>query len=48
MSKRKYTHMKEIEPELLAMRKAGYTRQEMADKPGLKKTDQEQDHPPYP
>ena len=35
MSKRKYTHIKEIEPELLAMRKAGYTRQEIADKLGL-------------
>ena len=29
--------MKEIEPELLAMRKAGYTRQEIADKVGLEK-----------
>ena len=37
MSKRKYTHIKEIEPELLAMRKAGYTRQEIADKFGLEK-----------
>ncbi len=37
MSKRKYTHIKEIEPELLAMRKDGYTRQEIADKLGLEK-----------
>ena len=38
MSKRKYTHIKEIEPELLAMRKAGYTRQEIADHFGLEKS----------
>ena len=37
MSKRKYTHIQEIEPELLAMREAGYTRQEIADKLGLEK-----------
>ena len=37
MSKRKYTHIKEIEPELVSMREAGYTRQEIADKFGLEK-----------
>lgn len=37
MSKRKYTHIKEIETELLAMREAGYTRQEIADQLGLEK-----------
>ena len=37
MSKRKYAHMKEIESELVAMRQAGYTRQEIADKFGLEK-----------
>ena len=37
MSKRKYTHIKEIESELLAMREAGYTRQEIADQFGLEK-----------
>lgn len=37
MSKRKYTHIKEIEGELLVMRKAGYTRQEIADQLGLEK-----------
>ena len=38
MSKRKYTDIKQIEPELLAMRKAGYTRQEIADHFGLEKS----------
>lgn len=38
MSKRNYTHIKTIEPELLAMRKAGYTRQEIADHFGLEKS----------
>ena len=37
MSKRKYTHIKEIEPEILTMRKAGYSRQEIADSLGLEK-----------
>ena len=37
MLKRKYTHIKELEPKLLAMRKAGYTRKEIADKFGLEK-----------
>ena len=38
MSKRKYVHIKEIESELLAMRNAGYTRQEIADHFGLEKS----------
>lgn len=38
MSKRKYTHIKEIEAELLAMRNAGCTRQEIADHFGLEKS----------
>ena len=37
MPKRKYAHIKEIEPELLAMRNAGCTRQEIADHFGLEK-----------
>ena len=37
MSKRKYTHIKEIETQIIAMRKAGMTRQETADELGLEK-----------
>ena len=37
MSKRKYTHMQELEGEILAMRKEGATRQEIADRLGLSK-----------
>ena len=37
MSKRKYTDIKKFEHEIIAMRKAGYTRQEIADKLGLEK-----------
>ena len=37
MPKRKYAHIKEIEPELLAMRNADCTRQEIADHFGLEK-----------
>ena len=37
MSKRKYTHIKEIETQIIAMRKAGMTRQEIADELGLEK-----------
>jgi len=37
MSKRKYTKLKEIEPEIIEMRKAGMTRQEIADHFGLEK-----------
>ena len=38
MSKRKYAHIKEIESELLAMRNAGCTQQEIADHFGLEKS----------
>ena len=31
MSKRKYTHMKEMEVQILSMRESGMTRQEIAD-----------------
>ena len=42
MSKRKYTHIKELEPQIIAMREAGMTRQEIADELGVgKSTDQE-------
>ena len=37
MSKRKYTHIKEIETQIIAMRKAGMTRQEIAEELGLEK-----------
>ena len=37
MSKRKYTHIKEIETQIVAMREAGMTRQEIADELGLEK-----------
>ena len=37
MSKRKYTKIKAIEPEIIEMRKAGMTRQEIADHFGLEK-----------
>ena len=37
MSKRKYTHIKAVEPQIISMRKAGMTRQEIADKLGLSK-----------
>ena len=37
MSKRKYTHIKELEPQIIAMREAGMTRQEIADELGLEK-----------
>ena len=38
MSKRKYTHIKELEPQIIAMREAGMTRQEIADRLGLEKS----------
>lgn len=37
MSKRKYTQIQEVEGEILAMRKEGATRQEIADRFGLSK-----------
>ena len=37
MSKRKYTHIKEIETQIIAMREAGMTRREIADELGLEK-----------
>ena len=37
MSKRKYTHVQELEGEILVMRKEGATRQEIADRFGLSK-----------
>ena len=37
MSKRKYTHIKAMEPQIIIMRKAGMTRQEIADELGLTK-----------
>lgn len=37
MGKRKWTDMKALEPEIVAMRKAGKTRQEIADNLGLSK-----------
>ena len=37
MSKRKYTHIKAMEPQIISMRKAGMTRQEIADELGLTK-----------
>ena len=38
MSKRKYTHIQALEGEILAMWKEGATRQEMADRLGLSKS----------
>ena len=35
MSKRKYTHIKAMEQQIISMRKAGMTRQEIADELGL-------------
>ena len=37
MSKRKYTHFKAMENQIISMREAGMTRQEIADELGLKK-----------
>ena len=37
MSKRKYTHIKELEAQIIAMREAGMTRQAIADELGLEK-----------
>ena len=37
MSKRKYTHIKAIETQIVCMREAGMTRQEIADELGLEK-----------
>ena len=37
MSKRKYTHIKGIEMQIVSMREAGMTRQEIADELGLEK-----------
>lgn len=41
MSKRKYTHLQELEGEILDMREAGATRQEIADQLGLTKAEVE-------
>ena len=38
MTKRKYTHIQEIETQIITMREAGMTRQEIADELGLEKT----------
>ena len=38
MSKRKYTHIQELEEEILRMRQEGGTRQEIADRLGLNKS----------
>ena len=37
MPKRKYTHIKELEVQILSMRESGMTRQEIADELGLEK-----------
>ena len=37
MSKRKYCHIKVLEPQIVAMREAGMTRQQIADELGLTK-----------
>lgn len=37
MPKRKYSHIEVLEPQIVAMREAGMTRQEIADKLGLTK-----------
>ena len=38
MSRRKYTHIQELEEEILSMRQKGATRQEIADQLGLSKS----------
>lgn len=38
MSRRKYTHIQELEEEILSMRQKGATRQEIADRLGLSKS----------
>ncbi len=38
MSRRKYTHIQEMEEEILSMRQKGATRQEIADQLGLSKS----------
>ena len=38
MSRRKYTHIQELEEEILSMRQGGATRQEIADRFGLSRT----------
>ena len=38
MSRRKYTHVQELEEEILSMRQKGATRQEIADQLGLSKS----------
>lgn len=37
MSKRKYSHIKSVEMQIISMREAGMTRQEIADELGLEK-----------
>ena len=37
MTKRKYTHIKTLEQQIISMREAGMTRQEIADELGLEK-----------
>ena len=37
MNKRKYTHMKELEVQIISMRELGMTRQKIADELGLEK-----------
>ena len=37
MSRRKYANIKEVEPQIIVMREAGMTRQEIADELGLEK-----------
>ena len=37
MSKRKYTHIQELEMQIITMRETGMTRQEIADELGLEK-----------
>ncbi len=36
MSKRKYTHIKELEPQIITMREAGMSRTQIAEELGLK------------
>ena len=38
MTKRKYTHVKEIESVIISLREAGLTRQEIADELGIQKS----------
>ena len=38
MTKRKYTHVKEIDSVIISLREAGLTRQEIADELGLQKS----------